>query len=103
MLQSGSLFHERLSPKWLTFILAFTLERAQKDFNREKLMQMSNIELASHLKKILGEDVTTRVFNELAEERKNSQNQGLLKVDPKRGMLSAAGSIAVTESHHYGR
>lgn len=66
-------------------------------------MQMSNIELASHLKKILGEDVTTRVFNELAEERKNSQNQGLLKVDPKRGMLSAAGSIAVTESHHYGR
>ena len=26
MLQSGSLFHERLSPKWLTFILAFTVE-----------------------------------------------------------------------------
>jgi len=25
LLQSGSLFHERLSPKWLTFILAFTL------------------------------------------------------------------------------
>lgn len=99
---------ENLADKWNVHserAVAFfvLLEHAQKDFNREKLMQMSNIELASHLKKILGEDVTTRVFNELAEERKNSQNQGLLKVDPKRGMLSVAGSIAVTESHHYGR
>lgn len=33
MLQSGSLFHERLSPKWLTFILAFTL-RYRKNYKR---------------------------------------------------------------------
>ncbi len=39
----------------------------------------------------------------LLEERKLAQIKGKLKVGPRKGTLSAAGSIIVPASHHYGR
>jgi len=79
------------------------LRCVQNDFNWEKLKIMNSIELPRHLKKILGEKVITEVYNEMAEESKLGQNQGNLKVDPRKGIISATGSIIVPESHHFGR
>lgn len=98
---------ENLADKWNTHperARAFFnfLEDAQRDFNREKLEAMDRLELARHLKKILGEEVVTRVYDEMAEESKDGQNQGLVRVDPKQGVLSVAGSIVVPAVHHYG-
>ena len=79
------------------------LYSARNDFDMEKLARMDSIELSRHLKKILGEKMITEVYNEIAEERKLAQIKGKLKVDPRKGTLSAAGSIIVPASHHYGR
>ena len=45
MLQSGSLFHARLSPKWLTFILAFTIQ----DDYIEKYLAEKDLDLTATL------------------------------------------------------
>jgi len=99
---------ENLADKWNTHperAEAFFefLRCVQNDFNWEKLKIMNSIELPRHLKKILGEKVITEVYNEMAEESKLGQNQGNLKVDPRKGIISATGSIIVPESHHFGR
>lgn len=99
---------ENLADKWNTHperAEAFFefLRCVQNDFNWEKLKIMDSIELSRHLKKILGEEMITEVYNEMAEESKLGQNQGNLKVDPRKGILSATGSIIVPESHHFGR
>lgn len=99
---------ENLADKWNMYperakaFLDF-LYSARNDFDIEKLTRMDSIELSRHLKKILGEKMITEVYNEIAEERKLAQTQGKLKVDPRKGTLSAAGSIIVPASHHYGR
>ena len=42
MFQSGSLFHEHLDPKWLTFILAFTevLQRRKFHFSKDRIEKL---------------------------------------------------------------
>jgi len=55
LLQSGSLFHERLSPKWLTFILAFTViqirvtkEEKKAIIEKAKQMNMNRSKFIRH-------------------------------------------------------
>lgn len=98
---------ENLANKWnqhpeRVSAFYYFLQEARKDFDREKLKQMDMMEIAAHLKKVLGEKVVVQVYNEMAEENKRKQEQGILKVDSKKGTISPVGSIVVPAVHHYG-
>jgi len=78
------------------------LNKAKSDLIDPRLYGFVRTEMADNVKKNLGEITHNRVFRQMAEEeRKNISNQHT-KVNPTTGALTAAGSITVPRSHHYG-
>lgn len=78
------------------------LSKAKGDLIDPKLYGFVRTQMAENVKKNLGAVTHDRVFHQMAEEERKSISDQRVKINPETGALTAAGSISVPRSHHYG-
>lgn len=78
------------------------LDKAKGDLIDPKLYGLVRTQMAENVKKNFGEVTHDRVFRQMAEEERKSISDQRAKVNPATGALTAAGSVPVPRSHHYG-
>lgn len=78
------------------------LDKAKGDLIDPKVYGFVRTQMSENIKKNLGEVTHDRVFSQMAEEERQKISDQRTKVNPATGALTAAGSISVPRSHHYG-
>ncbi len=78
------------------------VSQAQKDLISSDLTYMMRTDMATHVKKVFGLTAGTKLYEEMAMADSAAVKSSSLKVDTKTGSLSATGTVAVPQNHHYG-
>lgn len=77
------------------------LRKAKKDLNMDYLLSMNRVELLKHIKSLFGEELTTRVINEMAQEDREGIETGELLMESSTGILSENGDVEIRTNHHH--
>lgn len=77
------------------------LKQAQKDLNVDYLLSLNRVELLRHIKSLFGEELTTRVINEMAQEDREGIETGKLMMKSSSGILSENGDVEIRTNHHH--